>query len=71
MSQLDALLKDIKAAAFDLGIPALAAKSGVSDDSVRRLLKDPPLAIKNLRKLEQAAADLRAEPAPETGNAAP
>lgn len=61
MSQVDTILNDIKIAAFDHSVAELARRSGVHEDSVRRLLKKTPAAIQNLKALERAASELRAE----------
>lgn len=61
MSRFDALMQDIKVAAFDLGVPELARRANVKEDTLRRLLKQPPLAIRNLKQLEEVATSHREE----------
>lgn len=64
MAHYDELMKSLKAAAFDLGIPELSRRSKISDDTIRRMLSDdPPKSIKNLQRLEEVAAEPR-PPAP-------
>lgn len=60
MSRVDQIIEEVKAAAFDLGIPALAVEAGIHEDTLRRLLKDPPKPIDNLRKLDEVLAKRRA-----------
>lgn len=55
MSHFDDLMKTIKAKAFELGIPEYARQADIPEDTVRRLLKKPPTAIENLKKLEDVA----------------
>lgn len=71
MQTVDDIIRRAKAFAFDMGgVPALADATGIKVDSLRRLLKDPPIQIKNLRTLEAYMAtreELKAPGAPETG----
>lgn len=55
MSHIQKAEQAIKTAAFDLGVPELAKRAGVNENTARKLLRDPPAAIANLKKLEIVA----------------
>lgn len=57
MSHIEKAQAAIKAAAFDLGVPELAKRAGIDRSTTRRLIKDPPTAIKNLAALERVALE--------------
>lgn len=62
MSHYDELIKLVKAAAFDLGVPELAKRAGMSDDTLRRFLKsNPPQSLVFLKNLEAAALEHQAK----------
>lgn len=62
MSRIDAVINDIKAAAFDVGTPELARRVGVTHDTINRLLRHRlPKSIKALRDLELEAAKIKAD----------
>lgn len=60
MSRVDQIMQEVKAAAFDMGIPALAKEADIPEDTLRRLLKGSPNAIENLKKLDVVVATRRA-----------
>lgn len=57
MHRIDEILTKARAAAFEMGVPALSEATGVPQDSIRRLLKSPPTAVNNLRRIETFLAD--------------
>lgn len=53
MSRVDEIVKEARAAAFEIGIPKMAADTGINEDTLRRLLGNaPPQAIQNLKALD-------------------
>lgn len=63
MSLVTKALDSIKLAAAETkgGVGELAVRAGVNIDTARRLVKAPPVAIDNLRKLEIEAAKVLGE----------
>ncbi|AKU43476.1 DNA-binding protein [Caulobacter phage Sansa] len=61
MSHIEKARAAIKAAAFDLGVPELARRAGVPENTARRLIKKPPAAVTNLISLEREALKHEAE----------
>ena len=61
MSNLNSKLTAIKAAAFDLGIPTMAQKAGMKEDTLRRFLKKPPKPVENYEALQAIAAEHQAD----------
>lgn len=65
MSRLNEVLKDIKVMALDLGIPEVAKRSGMKEDTLRRFLKEQPTSVQNFFALE-AVVEARLKPTPVT-----
>jgi hypothetical protein len=55
MTRIEEAEQQIKVAAFELGVPELAKRAGLNENTVRKLLKAPPAAVGNLKKLESVA----------------
>lgn len=63
MSQVEAVLADLKQVVFDHNLKTLSERAGISPDRVRRILKADNEAIVALIAIEKAAIALKAESA--------
>jgi hypothetical protein len=53
----------IKAVAFEIGIPEIARRADLNENTARKLLRAPPAAIDHLKRLEAVALQHKAEAA--------
>lgn len=57
MSQIESALTRIRAKAAQIGVPALAELAGLDERTVRRIVRNTPVQIAKLKRLEAAATD--------------